>query len=260
MSARPDREYRARIAAAIMDPSPEAHPCELDAAGARRFRIYRNNVHRALDEALADAYPVVRRLVGDPFFFAMAREYARSERTRPPSLALYGRGFPRFVETFPPAASVEYLADVARLERAWLEALHAADAPSLDAATLATAGEALVQVRFTPHPAARLVASPHPVVSIWRANRDGAPSLEIAACAEHALVTRPALTVRVTRLDRVAGGVVRRLMDGASAADAFGHAAATQPPLEVTTLFASLLEAGAFTRATLEGDTDHEHR
>lgn len=58
------------------------------------------------------------------------------ETTRGPSLALYGAGFADFVEDFEPAASVVYLADVARLERARLESLHAADAQVLDASVL----------------------------------------------------------------------------------------------------------------------------
>jgi hypothetical protein len=59
VSAGPDREYRARIADALLDASPAAHPPGLDPRAARRFRIHRNNVHRALRDALADAYPAV---------------------------------------------------------------------------------------------------------------------------------------------------------------------------------------------------------
>ena len=44
---------------------------------------------------------------------------------------LYGDGFPAFVASFPPAGAIPFLADVARLENAWVEAYHAAEAGAL---------------------------------------------------------------------------------------------------------------------------------
>jgi hypothetical protein len=38
----------------------------------RRFAVYRNNVAAGLANALAARFPVVKRLVGDEFFRAMA--------------------------------------------------------------------------------------------------------------------------------------------------------------------------------------------
>src|SRR5579864_7312457 len=45
----------------------------------RRFAVYRNNVAAGLVEALATRFPVVKRLVGDEFFRAMAHLYAMAE-------------------------------------------------------------------------------------------------------------------------------------------------------------------------------------
>ena len=45
--------------------------------------------------------------------------------------------FPEFLARFPPAASLAYIADVARLEWAVNRALHAPDAAPLDVARLA---------------------------------------------------------------------------------------------------------------------------
>lgn len=104
MTLRPEALYRAHFAAALVDRSSDAHPPDLDARAARRFRVYRNNVHGALIGALGDAYPVVRRLVGEDFFAAMAREFFLSETVRRPSLALYGAGFADFIDRFEPAS------------------------------------------------------------------------------------------------------------------------------------------------------------
>ena len=76
-------------------------------------------------------YPVTRRLVGDDFFRAMARAFVAAQKPRSPVLIHYGADFPAFVEAFEPAREIPYLTDVARLENAWVEAYHAAEAPAL---------------------------------------------------------------------------------------------------------------------------------
>jgi hypothetical protein len=83
---------------------------------ARRFAVYRNNVMVSLIDALADSFPVTQALVGEEFFRAMAGVFARAHPPRSPVMAHYGDGFAGFIEDFQPAASLPYLADVARLE------------------------------------------------------------------------------------------------------------------------------------------------
>ena len=131
---------QADFAAALRDRSPDAVPDGFSDAAARRFRVYRNNARVALIEALAAAYPAVSRLVGEPFFHRMAGVYAAAEPSRERTLNLYGETFADFVAGFAPARELPYLADVARLERAVLEARHAADAPALDPAAATALG------------------------------------------------------------------------------------------------------------------------
>ncbi|NQV80593.1 MAG: putative DNA-binding domain-containing protein [Alphaproteobacteria bacterium] len=163
--------FHESFAAALDDPSPEARPDGLSGIAASRFTVYRNNMHRALGEALAAAYPAVQRLVGEKFFAATARAYHAQEETRSATLTRHGAGFADFLAAFPPVAHLPYLADVARLERAWLEALHAADRPSVDAARVMAQLDRAEQLTFAPHPATRLVASHYPAVTIWQANQ-----------------------------------------------------------------------------------------
>ena len=247
MNMRPGFDYRNDFAAALVDRAADAHPSGMDACAARRFRVYRNNVHGALISALADAYPVVQRLVGEDFFAAMAREFFLLESTRETSLALYGKGFAAFIDEFEPAASVAYLGDIARLERARLEALHALDAPVLDSSALPTDGEQLLASRFVPHAATRLVVSRHPVVTIWLANQvDGSPA-HISARSEIALITRPGFEVAVLSLDEAAGAFVQSLMSGATVQTAYATAAAITVDFDIGSVFLQLLEAGALT-------------
>jgi len=96
---------------------------------ATRFAIYRNNVVASLIDALAATFPVTRELVGTEFFASMAREFVISRPPRSPILTLYGvesPGFEVFIESFQPARSVPYLADMARLEATRIVLYHAA--------------------------------------------------------------------------------------------------------------------------------------
>lgn len=242
-------DFRARFAAALLARAPQACPPGLDARAAHRFAIHRNNVHRALGDALAAAYPAVHRLVGDAFFRAAAREYFADNPQREASLALCGAGFADFLAAFAPAAALPYLADVARIERAWLEACHAADAPALDPAALAREGGALAGLRLAAHPAARLVSSRYPAVSLWRHNTSEAPAapLTLDARAEHALITRPGFEVRVAALGPAAAAFAGALLRGERADAAYAAAANVERAFDVTAGFALLLAAGAFT-------------
>jgi hypothetical protein len=79
-------------------------------------------------EALVARFPVIRRLVGDEWFRAMARRFIVSEPARSPSLLHYGETFPRFLRRLNDTASIEYVADIAELEMLQRKAYHAADA------------------------------------------------------------------------------------------------------------------------------------
>lgn len=110
-----------------------ALPPELLAPGpipaAEALAVYRNTVLGGLADALALAFPTVRRLVGEAFFDQAAVAYARAHPPAAPGLAPYGRAFPDFLEVYPGAAELAYLGDVARLDLAIDEA---AAAPALE--------------------------------------------------------------------------------------------------------------------------------
>ncbi|MFW5679512.1 MAG: DUF2063 domain-containing protein, partial [Pseudomonadota bacterium] len=129
--------------------------------------------------------------------------------------------------------------DVARLERAVLEAQHAADAVPLDVAGLVAADR--TGWRIAAHPAARLVASAHPIVSIRAANG----RTTIAAVAEHALVTRPADDVIVQPLDPAVGTFASLILGGESADIACKRARVLDPGFEEIVGWQPLLRGGA---------------
>jgi Putative DNA-binding domain len=175
--------------AAIFDVSP--------APGAG-IATYRRNVLGNFHQALAAAYPAIRRLVGEAFFEEAGRQYAQGCPSTSGDLHEFGASFASFLETYPHAAGLAYLPDVARLEWAVHESFHAADGAPLDFEALARLGcEDYGAIRLRLHPAVRFVSSEHPVLAIWEANqpgRDGTPERE--AGAEHVLVRRDGFVVR----------------------------------------------------------------
>ncbi|QJR12507.1 hypothetical protein DSM104443_03593 [Usitatibacter rugosus] len=191
---------------AVVDPVNAGRSPALRAGrvgSAERLAIYRRNLHSNWRAALADTHPVVERLVGPAFFGEAARRYALAHPSSSGDLNNFGAGFAAFLGEYEHARELPYLADVARLEWAWHECFHAADAPALDLAALAgVAPERHGEIRFTLHPALRLVESAHPILSIWAANqpeRDGTP--ERLEGADRVLVHRPRLDVEVSLLD-----------------------------------------------------------
>lgn len=160
-----------------------------------RLAIYHGAVRANWARALAAAYPVVKRLVGDAFFDAAAEAYGMAHPSRSGDLGAFGERFAGFLAAHAPAAGLAYLPDVARLEWAVYESAAAADAAPFDFAALrAVPADRHGAVRLRLHPAVRLLESAHPVLAIWEANqadRDGTPGrLE---GADRVLVARRAL-------------------------------------------------------------------
>jgi hypothetical protein len=186
---------------------------------AARFAIHRNHLRVSLTSALAQSYPVTRTLVGEPFFNAMAWQFIRQAPPRLPMLACHGAALPNFIDSFAPAATLPYLADVARLEWLRIEACHAADAVELPTASLTRQLQqpaTLARLKITFQPSVRLLTSRHAVVSIWAAHQ-GRGDLRAVdpVLPESALILRPQLDVE---LIFVTGGVVSSLGKGIASA------------------------------------------
>lgn len=242
-------DRQGQFAAALADPSkpvPDGVLGREGAADARRFAVYRNNVAAGLIDTLATAFPVVARLVGGAFFRAMAGAYVAAHKPETPVLMEYGATFPDFVARFDPARPLPYLADMARLERAWVEAFHAAEAEPVTMGVLtAFAPDAIASVTFTPHPSARLVRSIWPVGSIWSAHQDDTPPLAPESWEpEDLLVVRPAAEVLIHRLPG-GGAFVAALLTGAPLGEAAAAGHAEAPNFDLPRNLGGLFEAGA---------------
>ena len=193
----------------------------------RRFFVHRNNMKASLGAALAARFPVVLRLVGVEFFRAMAVVFVERHPPRSPVLAAYGAGFADFLDGFEPVADLPYLADVARLEWARHLAWHAADAPAISIEELTTvAPNRLDSVRLRLHPAATVVVSIWPVISIWTTNilDEEIKPIGPDQTGESALVTRPGLEIFVNALPPCTGLLFEALSAGIALGEAVAQA------------------------------------
>jgi hypothetical protein len=255
MFATEARERRARpfatqFASGLFDPHRPVPGNVVGPNGKRaeaRYNVYRNNVIVSLIDALAAVFPATQRLTGEEFFRAMARFHVRASPPRSPLLFEYGHDFPAFIEGYEYARELPYLADVARIERAWLDAYHAPDVPVLDGRLLATIpASALPAIRFVPHPATRLVRSGFPAVTIFAMNRSERPVAPIAAFVpEDGLVTRPAEEVVVRHLPPGGAIFLAGLLEGATLGDAAEAAMDAAADFDLAGNIAGMIESGA---------------
>lgn len=222
---------QADFAAALLD--GDAAPTQLFAAGDRgahasdRMILYRSNLHAAWCRALADAFPVVRALVGEEFFGGLARAYGRMHPSTSGDLNRFGASFAGFVATFEPAQVLPYLRDVAALEWAVHGAYCAADAAALARERMAAISpNDLLTSRFVLHPACCWFESRFPIASIWRAHQPHAAdefpgSLDRSECA---LVARPQWQVDVTESSAAEIAALEQLRNGGDMDAAIGAA------------------------------------
>jgi hypothetical protein len=229
---------------------------------AQRFAVYRNNVMVSLIDALADTFPVVQELVGEEFFRAMARVFAMAHPPRSPVMAYYGQDFADFVQTFPPATQVPYLADVARLEMARVCAYHAADVPpmALEAVQAALADPAqLIGLRLTLHPSVHVMTSAFAVFSLWAAHQG---DIDMASVdpdhAQTVLVFRHALNVNTLELSGAVGQFVSALLAHQALPDAASAAGNADLEFDLTQALTLLLRCQLITHLST-GDPHNEH-
>lgn len=244
-------ERQKGFAAALLDPGrlmPEGLVGPDREPSALRFAVYRNNVFVGLIDALKASFPATCRIVGEEFFRAMARAYVMIAPPVSPILLDYGAGFAGHIAGFEPARSVPYLAGVARIERAWLEAYHAAEAEPLEAAHLAAVdAETLPLLRLCLHPSLRIVRSPHPALSIWRMNvAEGTPgAIDATAGPEDTLIVRPAAEVETLSLPPGSADFILALTSGAPVLEAATSAWSAEPRFDLAGSLSGLIQSGA---------------
>lgn len=186
--------------------------------------IYANNAHVNFSQTLQLTYPAIGRLVGEDYFRQCAREFQKRHPSRSGDLQNVGQGFSDYLAVLHGADAYRYLADVARLEWAYQEALVESELAPLDLNRLAQiAPRDYLNLRFRLQPSAQLLESAFPILAIWEANVTNAPAenrIDLDAGADRLLLVRAFQGVRIHRLTGGELTFLTRLF----ARDAFGAA------------------------------------
>jgi|GEM_PF-471024 len=189
-----------------------------------RLDIYRNNVIHSLSCAIADLYPIVKRLVGDQFFNGLAIEFVRLFPPDNSALVLYGQGFVEFIAQHQACAQLPYLSDVAQLELSCHQCFHAVDCDNFEPSQLANiAPEQLGFLTFSLDPAVHLLQSSWPVEEIWQENLKADPQQlnidQAGGC--YLLVFRREFEVQVVDLNPHCFNFISQLKSGLNIAQAW---------------------------------------
>ena len=238
------------FAQALLDPSiaPPTQICTTNPAKAQsRFNIYRNNVVASLSAALADTFPVIVQIVGLDFFNASARTFIRQQSNRSPLLTLIGADFPDFIAAFEHTASMPWLADVARIEFARLQALHAPNTIEMSHEVL----QALVQKPLSLpdtgvffREGLAVLSSPFSAHSIWSAHQDHRDLSKIkVSLAEACLIYREGHRVTTTILSSSQAVFLKALLQADTFGEAQRQARIEDPEFQLSPSFLVLIQA-----------------
>jgi putative DNA-binding protein len=211
-----------------------------------RLSIYRNNTTATLTAALKATFPVICRLVDGRFFDYAAHAFIQHNLPTKPCLVEYGGDFPTFLAGFPPAADLDYLPDVARLEWAINRVLRAPQpAPPISLASLLAVRGDPAQVRLRIAGCVEYVASPHPIHRIWQHNRPGVAPMEMVLDRPGAYLEIHGVDrLQITDLPPVVWTFRSRIADGAALGAAAAGAISIAPDFDLAPALAALFNAG----------------
>jgi hypothetical protein len=194
-------------------------------------------------DVLSSLFPVVRKLLGEESFAALASQFVGAGQAVS-AWPWLDEEFPRFLRAFGRGASIEYLADIAELEKARAKATRFPGIPSLPPSRLSSALTYPIDtMRFEFHPSVSLIRSRFPIVTIWELKRaDEDCALEHWG-AERALIAGCCRGVAVWRLSPGGFAFLGALLSGATWAGAIEVATSSDHSFDVRVSRTLLIEA-----------------
>ncbi|MEK7412089.1 MAG: DNA-binding domain-containing protein [Planctomycetota bacterium] len=212
--------------------------------------IYRHAYRARLVECLADDYPVLQALPGVEPFAALAHAVIAAHPSQEPTLNRYGRWLLRYLRAHPKATAHGRLAyDLARLEWALVEAVHAPLAPAFAVASLAASKPRLLaRARLVAVPSLRLIASRWSIDSCYRQFLRREPVVVPPCEAETVAVTRRSAGLHRLAVRAGEARLLTLLVRGRPLGQALTISGLT--PAAVQVALARCIEAGCFMSLT----------
>lgn len=142
---------------------------------AARFAVYHDAYRARLGEFLGNDYPILRSVLGDDEFGALAGAYVEATPSTHPNARWYGQKLPDFLSRTLPWAGMRALADLAQLERALADAFDAESAAPLGPSALAgVAAEDQPRLSFAFAPGMTLLTLIEGTAGVYDAAVEGA--------------------------------------------------------------------------------------
>ncbi len=187
-----------------------------------RIDIYQNNTVLGLTDILANAFPILKKIVGEKFFKTIARYYIKSHPQPSGNRHSIGRALAEFLTEFKAAASLPYLRDVAVLEWAYFQAGLSEDASPLDFETLTAAISSDPAFVLDVHPSVHIVPQAFNALEIWQEHqKEDVGSVELKSEAHHLVVWRgPDDSVLMRRASDSFAALIGQSQRGVSFAEA----------------------------------------
>ena len=208
--------------------------------GVEQVDIYREQYFLRHVGALREDFESLAALLGEDGFDALARAYLSAHPPTSFTLRDLGHALPAFVAERAPWRDDALVADMARLEWAFVDAFDAADAPKIELAAIASMPEdawPLARVRL--HPSVQLVEMAH-VAEDYRSQARKLLAGEISELPRpepgprYIVVFRGSEKLKYIDVDRGAFALLAALRDGHALGDACERAAATAEMTEQT--------------------------
>ena len=144
-----------------------------------RLHVYHHAYRARLVEVLLDDYPSVAHAIGESAFETLCHAYVQKHPSRSPNLNHFGRHMPALLRAQKTQPVRRFLADLAELEWAMVDAIHAPDASVLSLQELAAIPPEQWEGALLPKSdSLRLLSFAYPVNAYLQALRDGkAPAI-----------------------------------------------------------------------------------
>lgn len=184
----------------------------------RRLGIYADAYRMRIVEALSNAYPILKALVGDDLFNKTALSYIEQYPSTYRNMRWVGDQMAAHLQLTLPQYPIA--AEMAQFEWALSLAFDAEDVPVLSLQDLAAIPpENWGDLRFKFHPAVQLLSPKYNVLLVWQAlNTEEAPP-KIAQIDEPYVVWRKDLSSHYRSLEIAEYTAIQQMMVGASFAD-----------------------------------------
>lgn len=210
------------------------------------MQVYRNNYYISLTEALRSVYVSVDKLVGKGFFDFVAHGYIDAHPSKSGNLHEFGDCFAGFIGSLEQAASVPYIADVARLDWAWHQMFHAKDSEPLDVEVLGEfRHEDFGALHFKFVAAMQILKMDYTIFGLWNHCREipgfeNSDDLSYENTIELIMIYRSGLDVVVSLVSDAEVMFIEELQAGLCLADATESAMASDMQFQLLDVLQSL--------------------